>query len=283
MWSDALRRIVRSAKRHSAYRVLALPRRAVIGGRFALATTPQYLKWLAQSKEETNFTYSLSEMNLQYLAHTLAVVARTTPELVRLYIDELLDDRELADFIISKTRESAYRNVSDARAGYAKRLGWYALVRLLKPRVVVETGVDKGLGSITLCRGLMRNATEGHPGRYIGTDINPEAGWLLQGAYAAFGEVRVGDSIATLEAMTETVDLFINDSDHSEDYEAREYEVISPRLSPEGIILGDNAHVTSKLAEFSTRQERSFLFFKEEPLDHWYPGAGIGFSFPRQY
>jgi hypothetical protein len=26
---------------------------------------------------------------------------------------------------------------------------------------------------------------------------------------------------------------------------------------------------------------RRFLFFKEEPAQHWYPGAGIGFSYPR--
>jgi hypothetical protein len=26
---------------------------------------------------------------------------------------------------------------------------------------------------------------------------------------------------------------------------------------------------------------RNFLFFKEEPEEHWYPGAGIGIAFPR--
>ena len=34
--------------------------------------------------------------------------------------------------------------------GYGRRLGWYALVRALKPRTVVETGADKGLGSCVL-------------------------------------------------------------------------------------------------------------------------------------
>jgi hypothetical protein len=29
------------------------------------------------------------------------------------------------------------------------------------------------------------------------------------------------------------------------------------------------------LAKYSNEQGRKFLFFKEEPLNHWYPGAGI--------
>jgi hypothetical protein len=78
------------------------------------------------------------------------------------------------------------------------------------------------------------------------------------------------------------VDLFINDSDHSAEYEAREYEAIAPLLSENAVILGDNAHVTDKLARFSREQGRNFLMFNERPKDHWYPGAGIGISFPRK-
>jgi hypothetical protein len=53
---------------------------------------------------------------------------------------------------------------------------------------------------------------------------------------------------------------------------------IADKLSPQAIILGDNAH--DKLARYSEEQGRSFLFFHEEPSGHWYPGGGIGISFP---
>ena len=75
----------------------------------------------------------------------------------------------------------------------------------------------------------------------------------------------------------------INDSDHSAEYEHREYQTIAPKLSPGGgLILGDNCHCTDVLAAFSELQGRQFIFFREEPKDHWYPGGGIGISFVRQ-
>lgn len=269
----------RSLKRSSLYRYIAIPRRAYIGAGYVFAGVPEYLKWLISSREETNFTYELSDCNLLYLAHVLAVVADTDVETASRYVDELRNDEELRHYLLAKVRASPFRSVSDDRIAYAKRLGWYALVRLLKPAVVVETGVDKGLGAVVLCAALLRNRNEGFSGRYFGTDIDPAAGWLLQPPYSDVGSILVGDSIESLKKMSETIDLFINDSDHSEAYEAEEYETILPKLGGRAVVLGDNAHVTSKLAEFSLRYDRAFLFFKEEPSRHWYPGAGIGISY----
>jgi hypothetical protein len=136
------------------------------------------------------------------------------------------------------------------------------------------------MGSVVLCAAISRNAAEGHPGRYYGTDINPDAGYFLQRPYSNYGEILYGDSIKSLQALPETVDLFINDSDHSESYEQSEYELIVGKISPAAILLGDNSHVTSKLAEFSMRHNRRFVFLSEEPANHWYRGAGVGISFP---
>ena len=77
------------------------------------------------------------------------------------------------------------------------------------------------------------------------------------------------------------VDLFVNDSDPSEDYEAEEYRTIAIKLSDHAIVLGDNSHYTNKLVEFSLQTDRRFVFFQEKPHEHWYPGAGIGISFVR--
>ncbi len=161
-----------------------------------------------------------------------------------------------------------------------RRMVWYAITRASKPKIVVETGVDQGMGAIVLCAALSRNAAEGHPGQYYGTDINPDAGFYLQSPYSEFGRVLYGDSLRSLEGLLGPVDIFINDSDHSESYEQAEYELIKTKLSPAAIVLGDNSHVTSKLAEFSVREGRRFVFFSEEPADHWYRGAGVGISFP---
>lgn len=156
---------------------------------------------------------------------------------------------------------------------------WYAIARSKKPKVIVETGVDQGMGAVVLCAALSRNALDGHLGKYYGTDINPSAGYYLQEPYSRYGSVLYGNSIHSIIQLSEAVDLFINDSDHSESYEQAEYEAIKTKLSAGAIILGDNSHITSKLAEFSVRERRRFIFLSEEPAAHWYRGAGVGISF----
>src|SRR5260370_42275861 len=120
--------------------------------------------------------------------------------------------------------------------------------------------------------------SKGHPGRYYGTDTNPDAGYYLQCPYSSHGQILYGDSLESLKVLNQTVDLFVNDSDHSESYELAEYELIKSKISPSAILLGDNSHVTSKLAEFSMREGRRFVFLFEEPANHWHRGAGVGIS-----
>lgn len=239
----------------------------------------QILRWGLNSREDTNFTYELTEDNLLYLAHTVAVVANVSPQLVQQYIREAQTDETLRNHILEKTRTSSYRRVADLRVEFGRRLGWYAMVRIQKPGVVIETGVDKGLGAVLLCAALLRNREEGKPGRYYGTDIATKAGYLLDGPYREVGEVLYGDSITSLRAFSQPIDIFINDSDHSATYEEDEYRVVLPKLGPGGLLLSDNAHETSALARLSLEVGRKFVFFKEIPKDHWYPGAGIGFSY----
>jgi hypothetical protein len=213
------------------------------------------------------------------MAHAVSIASGCSPANARKWIDELAGDEELRAFVVNSVRNSSGRLVSDARAGYGRRLGWYALVRATKPNLVVETGVDKGLGSLVLCAALRRNACEGTTGRYLGTDINPSAGELLGGPFAEFGSIAYGDSLASLEKLTQPVDIFINDSDHSADYERKEYELMASRLSPKAIIVADNAHVTDELANFSSLTGRRFIAVREIPRDHWYLGATTGISF----
>ena len=252
---------------------LALPR--------AAAAMQAAVRWLLSSREDTNYTYDLTPQNRLHLAHLIAVVTGRPVAEIKGYMDELESDAALQAHIAAAFdgQPAPARAVADRKARYSRRLGWYALARALKPGLIIETGVDKGLGCVVLCAALLRNQVEGRPGRYLGTDIRPEAGGLLSGAYAGVGRVLYGDSIASLQTVTDPVDLFINDSDHSADYEAREYEIIAPRLSAAAVIIGDNAHVTDKLAAFAESTGRRFVFFREQPQDHFYPGAGIGLAF----
>jgi predicted O-methyltransferase YrrM len=262
-------------------RPLAIARRAGYVARYYHRRIKPAGRWLFASQEMANFTYDLTDRNKRYLANMVAVATERDAAEIADYMAELDSDRNLKDFIAEKIASLGPRSGIDAAVHFGRRLGWYAVVRASKPRVVVETGVDKGLGSIVLCAALLRNAADGHPGRYYGTDINPAAGFLLDGPYRGVGEILYGDSLQSLAAMSPPIDVFINDSDHSEEYEAREYRCVEPKLSRHAVVLGDNAHVTDELARFSLETGRQFIFFREEPKDHWYLGAGIGISFRR--
>ncbi len=234
--------------------------------------------WARSDSEDSNFLYALTPMSRLNLTHTLANVFDISVADVGALMEEIETDRAFNDHV----RAGLLRllpGVSSFSIG--RRLGWYVAARLTKPKLVVETGVDYGLGSCVLCAALLRNAAEGSSGRYLGLDIRSDAGQLLTPPYAKVGRMIYGDALESLSAISEPIDLFINDSDHSFDYEAREYETIKNRLSPVAVILGDNSHCSPSLARFSEDNGRRFLFFKEEPAQHWYPGAGIGFSYPR--
>lgn len=243
------------------------------------STLKKLILWLFQSKEFTNFTYDLSDLNKRYLISLIANITGKSFREIAIYVNELENDFVLQTHIQATIKASDQRFFADGAVHYGRRLGWYALVRAAKPKIVVETGVDKGLGSCVLTSALIKNAQQGYPGHYYGTDINLSAGYLLSGIYEDYGEILYGDSIQSLECLDQTIDMFINDSDHAADYEEKEYKTIANKLSANAILISDNSHCTDKLLDFALITNRRFVFFQEKPLNHWYPGAGIGIAF----
>lgn len=234
------------------------------------------LPLLRETGETHNFTYDLTDRNLDYLAQMIALATGKPLAEVVGYIEEVRMDADL----IALARSSHVGSRANLTCPFGRRMGWYAIARATKPKVIVETGVERGHGAIVLCAALLRNGQEGCAGRYYGTDINPAAGELLRGKYASTGRILYGDSIQSLASLSEVVDLFVNDSDHSGEYEYDEYLTVERNLADHAIILGDNAHISSSLSRFSRERGRPFMFFREEPRNHWYTGAGIGISLP---
>jgi ubiquinone/menaquinone biosynthesis C-methylase UbiE/predicted O-methyltransferase YrrM len=239
------------------------------------------LDWLVSSNETTNYTYDLEELNKTQLAWFISQVTGKHMEIVKKYFMEIESDNDLKRHISVLTRASKKKAVSDDIARYGRRLGWYALVRAIRPKIVVETGVDKGLGTCVLAAALMKNHEEGFTGHLFATDIDESAGFLFKEPYNRFGTIIYGDSKQTLAGMTERIDVFIHDSDHSSDYERTEYQTIKGIISEETFLISDNAHANDELAKFAEATNRQFLYFQERPLAHFYGGAGIGVAFAR--
>lgn len=262
-------------------RLLLMGGRAWVALRYMRQTPWCLIKWLFKSREITNFTYHLEARNKKHLAALLAHVLAVDSEVITAYMQELEENSALREHLMHATAHSELACIADREVRYARRLGWYVFVRVTKPRVVIETGVDKGLGACVLTAALEKNDQEGFRGHYFGTDINPRAGYLLSGRYRAYGTILYGDSIESLKGFDQEIDLFINDSDHSSTYEAEEYAVVAPKLSQNAYILGDNAHASDALFEFAAQTARQFVFFQENPAQHWYPGGGIGICFKK--
>jgi predicted O-methyltransferase YrrM len=252
-------------------------RRARIAARYLLPSAQRGFTWIFKKSEESNFYYSLTDLNRKYMASAISVATGASTTDILEYFSELESDYELRLHL--QEGLDCYEKNLHVKMNYGRRIGWYAIVRVTKPRLIVETGVDHGVGACVLASALIRNVEEGFPGRYVGTEINPLAGQLLSGRYANVGEIIYADSLNTLDALEEEIDCFINDSDHSFEYEGQEYKSIRNKLSTNAVLLGDNSHSSTKLYEFSIESGRKFIFVPESPLDHWYPGAGIGISF----
>jgi predicted O-methyltransferase YrrM len=260
-------------------RVVLIPFRLGWALTHCVRQAAKMVKWAFTSKEYYNYTYDLTELNLAYLASYIAVISGQNLTEIQKYVGELETDDALHSLLRRHTLASPDRHNSDAEPRYGRRLGWYALMRATKPRVVVETGVDRGLGTAILAAAVMRNEQEGFPGLVYATDIMPDCGHLLCEPYKNYCRILIGDSVETLKHFKEPVDIFIHDSDHRPEYEWAEFLAVEPRLHPGSLVLSDNSQQTSKLLEFAQRIGKSFLYFQDQPKNHWWPGDGIGAAF----
>lgn len=275
--SDRTTRIRRAVSRTRLAPVAAFPKRLARVARHDARVLRHSVRWLFTSREHHNFTYELTRLNMEHLAWFVAEVCAVPVASVRAWFAELDSDAVLRQHIENATATAARRGLADRQVRYGRRAGWYAVIRARKPEHVVETGVDKGLGTCVIAAALLRNAAEGHPGRVTSIDINPEAGYLAKAEpWAGVTDLVIGDSIASITALERPVDLFLHDSNHSSAHERREFAAVEPKLSPDAVLLSDNATATSVLPRHAEATRRRFLAFREQPSGHWYPGDGIG-------
>jgi predicted O-methyltransferase YrrM len=260
-------------------RIIEIRFRRRRASRFYKQKLKEARSWSWRKTELSNYYYGLTPRNRKDLAFLISLISGKSIDEIEGFFDEIENDT-LVNTTLKKFKDS-HPELRDSNMQVGRRIGWYALVRAMKPNLVIETGVHHGVGALVLSSAILRNQAFGVSGKYLGTDINPLAGELLPDCFDGVSEVIIGDSLETLRSLGDRrIDIFINDSDHSSSYELEEYEAILPRLQINSIILGDNSHATDSLRVFSEANVRRFLFFKEEPADHFYHGAGIGFSLP---
>src|SRR5215471_594256 len=268
MQSNLRRRLATSPIARGA----AFPLRTMLVARYDAHIIGRSVDWLVHGRETTNFiTYDLDPLNRDQLCWFVSAVSGAEIGQVRSWMQELEDDDKLFSHLTRRLSSNPRRGICAKEPHWARRFGWYALVRADQPEHVIETGTHLGLGSCAIAAALLRN---GH-GRLTTIDIDPEAGYLIGGPWASVVDRRTGDSIEILSGLKDA-DMFIHDSLHTYDYETKELTTIEPNLRGDALILSDNARESSALSNWAERTGRHYLFFGEQPRDHWWRGDGIG-------
>lgn len=232
-----------------------------------LLTRPRFL---FSNRELSNFTYDLD--NETELVHFVSDTLQRSLEEIAAYAGELTSDQELVDAIVAEDERHS------VRPRFARRLGWYCIVRAMRPRFVVETGTHDGLGTSVLARAVERNGDEGFPGTVMTFDTNENAGRLVPRRLRHLVEFHTGDSRATLdEALSgREIGCFLHDSLHTYEHERFELETALRHAASAFVLISDNAHASSALSDVCQNIGATYSFFREQPKNHFYPGAGIG-------
>jgi predicted O-methyltransferase YrrM len=151
----------------------------------------------------------------------------------------------------------------------------YWLVRGLKPRTIVQTGVCNGLSSAFMMLALARNGPDGRlhvidlppvfnskdpawtiPDKVYG-EIIPEgksSGWMVPDFYRSRFEVHNGDAKELLPGMVDAlpaIDLFYHDSDHTYAHMMFEFREVKRKLAPGGLIVADDISWNASLWDFA--------------------------------
>lgn len=231
--------------------------------------------WIIGSREFTNFTYDVTDRSKDYTASVTALITGCDWAIARSYISEL--DREIEELRMHRAHADStaafHERQDEFRPG--RRLLHYSLTRALKPKLVVEAGTSRGLGTCIMAAALRRNLAEGFKGRIVSLDVDPSCGAMIQPPYAEFAELWIGDCRESLGRLDEPVDLFVHDTSNVS--ENTEYAIIQNILSKESIIL--STWHTETLMKFARNTGRNYIVLRDEPLNSWYPGTAMGIAF----
>jgi hypothetical protein len=233
------------------------------------------LRYVAIDPELENFTYDIA--NREELVRTLADVLQIDRDVVEAYVAEADGDPS----VNRPTRGRPtlrFRHKRELHPG--RRLGWYVAARVLKPELIVETGIHAGLGSRLLLLALRRNRAEGAPGELLSIDISDQTGALVEKDLRDHWRQLIGSTYDVLPTAVagRKVGMLIHDSAHTYECERFEFETALAVAADPIALISDNAHATTALPDLAAERELPYGYFQEKPRDHFYPGAGLGIA-----
>lgn len=212
----------------------------------------------------------ISEQRWSVILNETLEEAKTVPHADQVFQRKAFVEKYLEDL---ETQNSAFYRPGWVNLDDALFLYW--VVRRLKPKVIVQTGVCNGLSSAFMMLALAKNGLDGTlhvvdmPPVYDSKDADwkvkgkvygvviPEgknSGWLVPDAYKDRFEVLSGDAKLLLPGLLKKlgkVDMFYHDSDHTYDHMMFEFKEAKTYLTKSGVIVSDDISWNASLWDFA--------------------------------
>jgi len=200
------------------------------------------------------------------------------------YLREIEDDAPfIADVRDRLARWTAYKPraidfMMSGRSGsvFFNEVTLYAIVRVIQPDVVIETGGTPGKSTAFILRAMERN----NKGHLYTIDLPPQntnqrmltehgtwhqalpqglsSGWVVPEVLRDRNTLYSGKSsehLPALLAKLDKIDIFLHDSDHSYENMVWEFETAWPAIKPGGIVLSDDVLANSSFFDFCRRKK----------------------------
>jgi predicted O-methyltransferase YrrM len=203
-------------------------------------------------------TYSLTEWGVA-IERVEAVLG--VPVKAFLAEPELTEIEEQIELGIVELRKRALYPLSN-NAGYSLARLLYLLCRAMRPNVVVETGVARGVSSAFILKAMEKNGE----GTLHSIDLPPlageqDVGFLVPGTLRSRWRLSRGVSKRVLPQICRevgTVDIFIHDSLHTKANVRRELQTVAPVLAPRSIVVADDLQAGDALREWVAKSKPDF-------------------------
>ena len=262
------------ARRLARFRFLLKARQVRTEGRGFHADPLNSLRYVLLDPETHSYSFELG--NVDELCQFLSEVTAASSEEIAGFVEEALTDPELTQGLRRRIR---WRIDTKRVMPLGNRLLWYALVRVVKPSFVVETGIHDGLGSLMLLRALERNAQEGPDGRLLSIDLDPGAGWLVPDDQRERWTPVFGPIESDLEGALgdRAVDVFIHESDHNEPLQRFEFSLALRHAAQRLFVIDSSGRELPVLTELCAERDGEHFLFAERPERHFYrpPGTAV--------
>ena len=149
----------------------------------------------------------------------------------------------------------------------------YSIVRLIKPSIVVETGVGRGVSSYCILQALERN---GHGHLYsidlpmLKSGVDQDVGKLVPISLRLRWTLIFGPGIYEMKKLRKqlkNIDIFIHDSNHTYLNQLAEYQIAHTWLRRGGILISDNVG-NDALLETNEKFGGQLMVIKQNKSDY---------------